>query len=370
MKKGEGSGASRSGLSVCPWCFHLRIGHMGWARKDLPGGLWGPGYGSGWRGWAWGPAASATGLPAPPTADLQCRCVLHGHYVRLVGPGLPHLSELCLQLAQGSLSLPRGSQLQVSNRGGRGRGRWEGTPPADLEAGCGDVMLEAARESGKPSSADYLSFPSSAFSPEPRARSDPPAGVLHGWGMTLGSAILLSRLEDGVRVAGTLATVPHAMGTQKRGLQRNDVPPLVGQPKVNLYTHTHPAPSFHTHTHTSPCQFTHTHTAPVSSPGYWGDAPQPSISGASQIADTDRAPSVCQALRPVAILRLRTWVLILTPFLTGAGAHSHFPGVTPFERGGGGGRTVTLRLGSGLQNLGLPWIPCLHFQGPEFNPWS
>lgn len=146
--------------------------------------------------------------------------------------------------------------------------------------------------------------------------------------------------------------------------------PLWGNLKVNLYTHTHPAPSVHTHTHTSPCQFTHTHTAPVSSPGYWGDAPQPSISGASQIADTDRAPSVCQALRPVAILRLRTWVLILTPFLTGAGAHSHFPGVTPFKRGGDGGRTVTLRLGSGLQNLGLPWIPCLHFQGPEFNPWS
>lgn len=153
----------------------------------------------------------------------------------------------------------------------------------------------------------------------------------------------------------------HATGTQKRGLQRSNVPALVGQPERRL-----------THTHTPPRQFTHTHppTAPVSSPGHWGDAPQPSTSGASQAADTDRASSVCQALCPVVILRLRMWVLILTPFLTGAGACSHFPGVTPSEQGGVGGRTVTLRLGSGLQNLGLPWTPCLHFQGPEFNPRS
>lgn len=171
----------------------------------------------------------------------------------------------------------------------------------------------------------------------------------------MGSAVL-SRLQDGVRVAGT-----HATGTQKRGLQRSNVPALVGQPERRL-----------THTHTPPRQFTHTHppTAPVSSPGHWGDAPQPSTSGASQAADTDRASSVCQALCPVVILRLRMWVLILTPFLTGAGACSHFPGVTPSEQGGVGGRTVTLRLGSGLQNLGLPWTPCLHFQGPEFNPRS
>ena len=44
MKKGEGGGASRSGLSFWPWCLHLRIGPKGWARKELPGGLWGLGY--------------------------------------------------------------------------------------------------------------------------------------------------------------------------------------------------------------------------------------------------------------------------------------------------------------------------------------
>ena len=329
MKKGEGGGTSRSGLSVCPWCFHLRVGHMGWARKDLPGGLWGLGYGSGWRGWAWGPAASATGLPAPPTADLQCRCVLHGHYVRLVGPGLPHLSELRLQLAQGSLSLPRGSQLQVSNCGGRGRGRWEETPPADLEAGCGAVMLEAARESGKPSSADYLSFPSSAFSPEPRANLTPCR--CSAW---LGH-------DAGSRTWGVLSFCPGwRMGSEwQRCLPQCHMPrgprkgvckgmmshPLWGNLKVNLYTHTHPAPSVHTHTHTPRPVSSHTHThCPCQFPRALGDAPQPSTSGASQIADTDRAPSVCQALRPVVILRLRTWVLILTPFLTGAGAHSTF----------------------------------------------
>lgn len=53
-----------------------------------------------------GPGSFLHGPPCSPTADLQCRSVLHGHYVRLVGPGLPHLSELRLQLAQGGLSLP------------------------------------------------------------------------------------------------------------------------------------------------------------------------------------------------------------------------------------------------------------------------
>ncbi|XP_036181728.1 large neutral amino acids transporter small subunit 3 isoform X2 [Myotis myotis] len=44
-------------------------------------------------------------------ADLRCWRVLHGHHVHLVGPGLPHLPELCPQLAHRSLSLSRGRQL-------------------------------------------------------------------------------------------------------------------------------------------------------------------------------------------------------------------------------------------------------------------
>lgn len=129
----------------------------------------------------------------------------------------------------------------MSNRGGGGKGRWEGTPPADLEARCGGTMLGAAWSQGKRALLSHLDL-----------RPDLTPCRCSAW----------PGHDAGSRTWGVLSCPGCRMGSEwqgrtprgpRKGVCRGVMSqPLWGNLNVDLHTHTPRPVSSHTHTHPLP----------------------------------------------------------------------------------------------------------------------